>query len=51
MPEILDKHVAGMEKKGMPKDKAYAIATSNLQDQGKMRKSKNDAYKRKMDRM
>jgi hypothetical protein len=52
MPKILDKYVKGMKKKGMPEDKAYAIATSNLQKKGVLEKGshelKRDALKRRL---
>ena len=38
MPEILEKLVGKLEAKGKPKSNAFAIATSALQKQGKMKK-------------
>ena len=38
MPAILDKYVKGMKKKGMAEKKAYAIAISNLQKKGVLKK-------------
>ena len=37
MPEILEKLVGKLEAKGKPKSNAFAIATSALQKQGKMK--------------
>lgn len=38
MPKILDKRVRALKRKGMPEDKAWAIATSQLQKEGKLKK-------------
>lgn len=38
MPKILEKLVSKLEKQGKPKSNAYAIATSALQKQGKLKK-------------
>lgn len=38
MPKILEKRVKALEKKGMGESKAYAIATSSLQKEGKLKK-------------
>jgi hypothetical protein len=38
VPEILEKLVGKLEAKGKPKSNAFAIATSALQKQGKMKK-------------
>jgi hypothetical protein len=38
MPKILEKLVSQLRAKGQPKSNAYAIATSALQKQGKMKR-------------
>lgn len=38
MPKILDDRVQALMRKGMSKSRAYAIATSALQKEGKMEK-------------
>lgn len=37
MPKILEDLVGKIQAKGMPKSNAYAIATSTLQKQGKLK--------------
>jgi len=44
MPKILDKRVNKLKQKGMSEDKAWAIATSQLQKEGKLKKG---SHKRK----
>lgn len=36
MPKILEERVAALMRKGMDRERAYAIATSSLQKEGKM---------------
>jgi hypothetical protein len=36
MPQILEDRVKALMRKGMSKERAYAIATSSLQKEGKM---------------
>jgi len=38
MPKVLDKLVSKLKAKGVPQDKAYAVATSQLQKSGKLKK-------------
>jgi uncharacterized protein YoaH (UPF0181 family) len=38
MPKILDDRVKALMRKGMSESRAYAIATSALQKEGKMQK-------------
>jgi hypothetical protein len=38
MPKILEDRVEALQKRGYPKDRAYAIATASLQKEGKMAK-------------
>lgn len=38
MPKVLEKLVTKLERKGKSKSSAYAIATSALQKQGKLKK-------------
>lgn len=37
MPEILDRLVSQLQRKGMPKSKAFAVATSSLQKAGDLK--------------
>lgn len=37
MPKILEAAVKELQKKGMPKDKSYAVATSTLQKAGELK--------------
>lgn len=37
MPEILDRLVSQLKKKGMPESKAFAVATSSLQKAGDLK--------------
>jgi hypothetical protein len=46
MPKILDKLEKKLEGKGMPRPKAFAIATSALQKQGKMKKGSQKLTKK-----
>ena len=43
MPDILDRLVKQLEKKGINKSSAYAIATSKLQKSGNLKKGTNKA--------
>ena len=38
MPKILDQRVAALIRSGVPKSTAYAIAVSQLQREGKLKK-------------
>ena len=38
MPKILEDRVEALMKKGMSRERAYAIATSSLQKEGKMKR-------------
>lgn len=38
MPKILDKRVQALKRKGMSEDRAWAVATSQLQKEGKLKK-------------
>lgn len=38
MPKVLEDRVQALMRKGMSKERAYAIATSSLQKEGKMEK-------------
>lgn len=38
MPKVLEDRVKALEAKGKPKSQAYAIATSSLQKEGKLKK-------------
>jgi hypothetical protein len=38
MPKVLEDRVQALLKKGMTKERAYAIATSSLQKEGKMQR-------------
>lgn len=38
MPKILERLVSQLQAKGMPKDKAYAVATSQQQKAGNLKK-------------
>ena len=40
MPKALEDLVKKLMVDGMPKDKAYAVATASLQKRGKMKKKK-----------
>lgn len=44
MPKILDKRVKALKKEGMSESRAWAIATSQLQKEGKLKKG---SHKRK----
>jgi len=41
MPLILDRLVAQLQQKGLPKKSAYAIATKKLQQSGNLKKGTN----------
>ena len=43
MPKILNRLVSQLEAKGKPKKAAYAIATSQLQKSGNLKKGTNAA--------
>ena len=43
MPKILNRLVSQLEAKGKPKKAAYAIATSQLQKSGNLKKGSNKA--------
>lgn len=43
MPKILEDAITKIEKKGVPKNKAYAFATSALQRSGALKKGTNKA--------
>jgi hypothetical protein len=47
MPAILEKYVKGLKKKGFDESSAYAIATSNLQKKGILKKGTNKLAKGK----
>lgn len=47
MPQILEKLVKKLEKKGQPKSNAFAIATSVLQKQGKLQKGTQKLTRKK----
>jgi uncharacterized protein YoaH (UPF0181 family) len=38
MPKVLDDRVKALMRKGMSEQRAYAIATSSLQKEGKLKK-------------
>lgn len=42
MPAILERLVAQLQAKGMPKAKAYAVATSTLQKSGSLKKGSQE---------
>lgn len=46
MPKILEKLEKKLEAKGMPRSRAYAVATSALQKQGKMEKGSQKLTKK-----
>ena len=46
MPKVLEKRVAALEEKGMPKGSAYAIATSSLQKEGVLKKGTAELAKK-----
>lgn len=46
MPKVLEKRVDALRKKGMDKSKAYAIATSSLQKEGKLEKGTQKSTKK-----
>jgi hypothetical protein len=43
MPKILDRLVKQLTANGMPKDKAYAVATAKLQQSGNLKKGTTEA--------
>jgi hypothetical protein len=43
MPKILDRLVSQLTANGMPKDKAYAVATKKLQESGNLKKGTREA--------
>lgn len=43
MPAILERLVKQLISNGVPRDKAYAIATKKLQDSGNLKKGSNEA--------
>jgi hypothetical protein len=45
MPKVLEERVSALEKKGLPKERAYAIATSSLQAEGVLKKGTNKLAK------
>ncbi len=47
MPKVLEDLVKKMKKKGMPEDKAWAIATATLQKKGVLKKGTHKLNKRK----
>lgn len=47
MPKVLEKRVKALKGKGMDESKAYAIATSSLQKEGKLKKGTNKLKKKK----
>ena len=42
MPAILERLVSQLQAKGMPKQKAYAVATSTLQKSGSLKKGSDE---------
>lgn len=42
MPEILERLVSQLQAKGMPRQKAYAVATSTLQKSGSLKKGSQE---------
>ena len=42
MPAILERLVSQLQAKGMPKQKAYAVATSTLQKSGSLKKGSQE---------
>jgi hypothetical protein len=42
MPQVLEKRVKALLRLGMPKSKAYAIATSSLQKEGVLKKGSQE---------
>lgn len=42
MPAILERLVSQLKAKGMPENKAYAVATSTLQKSGSLKKGTSD---------
>lgn len=47
MPKILEDRVQALMRKGMSKQRAYAIATSSLQKEGKMQKGSQKLKRKK----
>lgn len=47
MPKILESLVTKLQSKGMPKSKAYAVATSSLQKSGKLKPGTQELAKGK----
>lgn len=47
MPKILEDLVSKLQGKGMPKSKAYAVATSSLQKSGKLKPGTQELNKGK----
>lgn len=47
MPKILEDRVAALMKKGMDKNRAYAIATAALQKEGKMQRGSQKLKRKK----
>lgn len=48
MPAILDKYVKGIMKSGKTKSQAFAIATAQLQKEGKLKKGTRKLVRKKM---
>jgi hypothetical protein len=46
MPKVLEDLVGKLQGKGMPKAKAYAIATSSLQKSGKLKPGTQEMKKK-----
>jgi hypothetical protein len=46
MPKILDDRVKALQRKGMSESRAYAIATSSLQKEGKLKKGTQEPAKK-----
>lgn len=42
MPKILERLVSQLQAKGMPKSQAYAVATSQLQKHGELKKGSQE---------